>query len=62
MLLRKIDLMIEFAKKLWPLNRSLTGKGVNSTLHLIKKKIPIKILNFKSEKKFLTGKSLKFGI
>ena len=34
---KKIDLMIEFAKKLWPLNRSLTGKGVNSTLQLIKK-------------------------
>ena len=48
--------MIEFAKKLWPLNRSLTGKGVNSTLHLIKKKIPIKILNFKSEKKVFDWK------
>ena len=48
--------MIEFAKKLWPLNRSLTGKGVNSTLQLIKKKIPIKILNFKSETKVFDWK------
>ena len=43
--------MIEFAKKLWPLNRSLTGEGVHSTLQLIKKEIPIHILNFKSGKK-----------
>ena len=40
--------MLRFAKKLWPLNRSLTGKGVDDTFKLIKKKIPIRILNFKS--------------
>ena len=43
--------MIEFAKKLWPINRSLTGAGVDSTLLLIKQKLPIKILNFSSGKK-----------
>ena len=43
--------MIEFAKKLWPINRSLTGTGVNSTLLFIKQKLPIKILNFNSGKK-----------
>ncbi len=40
--------MITLAKKLWPLNRSLTGEGVDKTLSIIKKKIPIKIINFKS--------------
>jgi len=48
--------MIEFAKKLWPLNRSLTGTGVGSTLLLIKNKLPIKILNFKSGKKVFDWK------
>lgn len=43
--------MIEFAKKLWPINRSLTGTGVYSTLLLIRQKLPIKILNFNSGKK-----------
>ncbi len=43
--------MIEFAKKLWPINRSLTGSGVALTLSLIQQKLPIKILNFNSGKK-----------
>ena len=43
--------MIKFAKKLWPINRSLTGPGVASTLSLIQQKLPIKILNFNSGKK-----------
>ena len=29
--------MIKLAKKLWPINRSLTGEGVRKTLKLIKK-------------------------
>ena len=43
--------MYKFAKKLWPINRSLTGAGVEKTLSLIKKELPIKILNFKSGSK-----------
>lgn len=43
--------MYKFAKKLWPINRSLTGVGVEKTLSLIKKELPIKILNFKSGSK-----------
>ena len=54
--------MIEFAKKLWPINRSLTGSGVALTLSLIQQKLPIKILNFNSGKKSSIGKFLKFGI
>tara|TARA_Y100001970_G_C14249269_1_gene870593 strand:- start:3590 stop:4858 length:1269 start_codon:yes stop_codon:yes gene_type:complete len=48
--------MIEFAKKLWPINRSLTGAGVNLTLLLIKQKLPIKILNFNSGEKVFDWK------
>ena len=33
--------MIKLAKKLWPINRSLTGEGVRKTLKLIKRKIEI---------------------
>tara|TARA_B100001564_G_scaffold322412_1_gene301726 strand:+ start:257 stop:1525 length:1269 start_codon:yes stop_codon:yes gene_type:complete len=43
--------MYKLAKKLWPINRSLTGKGVDETLSIIKKNLPIKILNFKSGSK-----------
>ena len=37
-----------FASKLWPLNRSLTGEGLRETLHQISKYLPE--LNIKSEK------------
>ena len=40
--------MYKLAKQLWPINRSLTGGGVEKTLSIIKKNLPIKILNFKS--------------
>ena len=30
----------DFARKLWPINRSLTGEGVRQTLSLIAKKLP----------------------
>jgi len=44
--------MIEFAKKLFPINRSLTGLGVIKTLKLIKEKFPkLKIKSIKSGKK-----------
>ena len=49
--------MIKFAKKLFPISRSLTGTGVVKTLKLIKKKCPkLKIKTIKSGKRFLTGK------
>ena len=41
-------MMIDMAKELYPLNRSITGEGVRQTLKLIKKKIPLKKKNFKS--------------
>ena len=37
--------MLEFTKKIFPLNRSLTGKDVVKTLSIIKKKIPNLIIN-----------------
>ena len=33
--------MINLAKKLFPINRSLTGNGVRETLSIIKSKIPL---------------------
>jgi aminopeptidase-like protein len=48
--------MISFAKKLWPLNRSLTGLGVDKTLSIIKKELPIKILKFKTGTKVFDWK------
>ena len=35
-------MMIDMAKELYPINRSITGKGVRKTLDLIKKKILLK--------------------
>ena len=45
-----IDL-IKLGKKLWPLNRSLTGRDNKKTLLILKKEIPsLKIKHFKSVK------------
>ena len=44
-------MMIDFAKELYPINRSITGKGVRRTLTLINKKVSLKKKNFKSGKK-----------
>ena len=44
-------MMLDLAKKLYPINRSITGKGVKKTLDLIKKKVPLKKKFFKSGKK-----------
>lgn len=44
-------MMIDMAKELYPLNRSITGEGVRQTLKLIKKKVPLKKKNFKSGKR-----------
>ena len=44
-------MMIDLAKKLYPINRSITGSGVKKTLDLIKKKVPLKKKYFKSGKK-----------
>ena len=45
------DMMIDLAKELYPINRSITGEGVRQTLRLIKKKAPIKNKFFKTGKK-----------
>ena len=44
-------MMIDMAKELYPINRSITGEGVRKTLDLIKKKVPISKKFFKSGKK-----------
>ena len=50
-------------KTLFPLNRSLTGKGIKQTLKIIKNEFPkLKIKKSKLEQKFLIGKFLKNGI
>jgi len=33
-------MMIDFAKELFPINRSITGEGLRKTLNLIEKKAP----------------------
>ena len=49
--------MIELALKLYPIHRSITGKGVVKTLKIIKKKIPnLKIKSFKSGSKVFDWK------
>ena len=49
--------------KLYPLNRSLTGRGVRSTLSIIKKEFPkLKIKKIKAGKKFLIGIFLQNGM
>lgn len=45
------NMMIGMARQLYPLNRSITGKGNRETLSLIKKKIPLETKKFKSGKK-----------
>ena len=43
---------LKLGKKLWPLNRSLTGEGVNQTLKILKNyNKKLKVINFKSGKK-----------
>ena len=39
-------MMINLAKKLYPINRSITGKGGRKTLNLIKKKVSLKKKKF----------------
>ena len=44
--------MIDLAKKLYPIHRSITGKGVVKSLKIIKKNIPkLKIKSFNSGSK-----------
>tara|TARA_Y100001970_G_C14258911_1_gene877914 strand:- start:4254 stop:5555 length:1302 start_codon:yes stop_codon:yes gene_type:complete len=50
--MKKNDKMIDWAKDLFSINRSITGKGVRQTLNYLKKINPdIKTLNIKSGKK-----------
>ncbi len=44
-------MMLYLAKKLYPINRSITGRGVKKSLDLIKKKVPLEKKFFKSGKK-----------
>ena len=55
-------MMINLAKQLYPINRSITGEGVRKTLDLIKSKIPLQKKYFKSGKRVLTGLFQKNGI
>ena len=32
--------MFDLAKKLWPINRSITGEGIRESLRIIKKILP----------------------
>ena len=44
--------ILKLGKKLWPLNRSITGEGVNQTLKILKSYIKeLRVIKFKSGKK-----------
>ena len=52
-----MDRLINLAKKLYPINRSITGKGTNLTLKIIKKYLPnLKIKKIKSGTKVFDWK------
>ena len=54
--------MIKWAKDLYPICRSITGKGTEETLKYFKKLNPeFKIINFKSGSRYLIGKYQKNG-
>ena len=49
--------MHDLAKKLWPINRSLTGEGNRETLRILKKELKnLKILEINSGKKVFDWK------
>ena len=49
--------MLDLAKELFPINRSISGKGVRKTIKILKKKIPnLKIKSFKSNLKVFDWK------
>ena len=49
--------MLDLAKELFPINRSISGKGVRKTLKIFKKKIPnLKIKSFISNSKVFDWK------
>ena len=51
--------LYNWAKNLFPINRSIAGPGVRLTLNHIKKIIPdLQIKSFPSGKKFMAGKYL----
>ena len=55
--------MIKWAKKLFPYCRSLTGEGTQRTLRFFKNlNKEFKIIKYKSEAKYLIGKSLEWNI
>ena len=52
----------KFAKELWPINRSITGKGVRQTLELIKSHLPdFEIKEIPSELMYLIGRFQRNG-
>lgn len=55
-------MMIDLAKKLYPINRSITGSGVRETLDIIKKKFLLKKGFLNLVRKYLIGKFQKNGI
>ena len=55
--------MYQFAKTIYPINRSVNAPGNLLTLKILKKKLKyLRIKSFKSGKKFMIGRSLMNGI
>ena len=44
-------MMLDLAKALYPINRSITGDGLRKSIDIIEKKVPLKKKFFKSGKK-----------
>ncbi len=48
---QEINLLNKLLKELWPLHRSITGKGINESLDILGRYIPLKKIKFPSGKK-----------
>ena len=49
--INEINLVNKLLEELWPLHRSITGEGINKSLDILAKHIPIKKIKFPSGKK-----------
>jgi len=53
--------MFSFIEEMYPICRSITGDGVRKTLDILKKIIPLEVIEIGTGRKFLTGQFLMSG-
>ena len=49
--MEQVDQIDSYLKRLFPINRSITGEGVRKTLNILKEIVPLKILEYSTGKK-----------